>query len=163
MGESFMEVVRKLDLNDLEQMISLRIAIQDFTLAFMNKEGVILKKEELIEETKKYLEKHLNNNMHMFGVFVDDELIANCGFYIDEHFPTYCNREGLVGYICNVFTKEEYRGKGYQKKVFDVCLKFAKEMGIIEFKLYSRNENAISMYKSFGFTNCNNTFNLVIK
>lgn len=158
-----MEVVRRLNLDDLEQMISLRIELQEYDLIYVEDNQKILKKKDLIEKTKAYFERHLNNDLYMFGVFIDDELISNCGFFIDEHFPTFVNESGLVGYICNVFTKEKYRKKGYQKKVFDVCFRYAKEMGITNFKLNSRNKNAINMYKTFGFSISNSTYSFKVK
>lgn len=87
----------------------------------------------------------------MFGYFLDNTLIANCGFYVDSHFPTYSNPSGITGHICNVFTLSKYRNKGYQRKIFKVCLDYAKKMGITNFQLSSRNENAINMYRLYGF------------
>lgn len=156
-----MESIRKLDLNDLEQIVELRIAIQnfDFSIANMHKK---IDKDILEKETREYVTKNLNNTLYMFGLFIDSKLIANCGFYIDRHFPTYNNKSGVTGYICNVFTKEEYRNKGYQKKVFTKCLDYAKEIGIKKFKLSSINENAINMYKNFGFKANNHIYDLEV-
>lgn len=153
-----MEEIRKLDLNDLDQMTILRTAIQNYDLKYIDKDSIILTEEQLIEKTKEYLKSHLDKNLFMFGLFIDDELVANCGFYLDEHFPTYNNTNGYYGYICNVFTKEEHRGKGYQKKVFNECFEYAKTMGITSFKLSSKNEVAIAMYKSFGFKKIDNMY-----
>lgn len=153
-----MEVIRKLELSDLNQMLTMRIGIQDYDLPFLNINETKLNREELIEKTKSYIESHLNKNLHMYGYFIDEELVANCGFYVDEHFPTYDNPNGLLGYICNVFTKEEYRGKGYQKKLFGECINSGKEMGITKFKLSSINDKAINMYKAFGFKQVDNMY-----
>lgn len=153
-----METISKLNLNDLDQMLSLRIAIQNYDLKYINENEIILNESELIEETKKYFELHLNTSLFMFGAFINNELVANCGFYLDKPFPTYNNTNGYYGYICNVFTKEEYRGKGFQRKVFNECFKYAKEMGIISFKLSSKNKIAIKMYKSFGFKQIDNMY-----
>jgi len=158
-----MEVVRKLEMSDLEQMVELRVGIQDYSLRFMDLQQKKISSDDLKEKTKSYLKKHLNNSLYMFGVFIDDELIANCGFYIDERFPSYDNESGLVGYICNVFTKEKYRGRGFQKKVFDMCINYASKLGITSFKLRSRNEIAIKMYKYFGFISDNNIYSLKLK
>ena len=157
-----MEVVRKLVLDDLKQILLLRIAIQNYDLKYINNDEIILNQDQLIEKTKEYVVKNLDKNLFLFGLFIDDELVANCGFYLDEHFPTYKNKSGYLGYICNVFTKEEYRNKGYQKKVFAECLKYAKEIGITNFKLSSMNETAINMYKSFGFKRNQNTYSLKV-
>lgn len=151
-----MEQIRKLELSDLDQILLLRMQIQNYDLKYSN--STILNQKELEEKTLEYLKKSLNNNLFLFGYFIDDKLVANCGFYIDTHFPTYNNPSGIIGYICNVFTLEEYRNKGYQKKIFNVCFEYAKELGITNFKLDSRNENAIKMYQSFGFVNDNHIY-----
>lgn len=153
-----MEVIRKLNLTDLDQMVSLRLAIQNYDLKYINDNEIILDESTLIEKTKSYIETHLDKTLFMFGLFIGDELVANCGFYLDEHFPTYNNSNGYYGYICNVFTKEEHRGKGFQRKVFDECFEYAKEMGISSFKLSSKNEIAIKMYKFFGFKQIDNMY-----
>ena len=153
-----MEVVRQLNLDDLEQMINLRIKIQKYDLKYIDSNSIVLSQDELQKKTREYLKKSINNNLFMFGYFIDDKLVANCGFYVDKHFPTYNNPSGITGYICNVFTLEEYRNNGYQKKTFNVCFDYAKKMGITSFKLSSMNESAINMYKSFGFNNNNHTY-----
>lgn len=146
-----MEKLCKLELDNLDSMVDLRIGIQNYDAKFLDEKEVLISEDELREKTRDYLKKSLNNNLYMFGLFLDDKLIANCGFYIDSHFPTYNTPNGITGYICNVFTLEEYRGRGYQRKLFAVVLKYAQDMGIINFKLSSINAKAIKMYESFGF------------
>ena len=146
-----MGVIRKLDLSYLEDMVNLRIGIQNYDAQFLDEKDIILTEDELRESTRKYLAISLDNNLYMFGYFVDEVLVANCGFYIDRHFPTYNTPNGITAYMCNVFTLEEYRGRGYQRKIFEEALNYAKGLGIIAFKLSSINVNAIRMYESFGF------------
>ncbi len=147
-----METIKKLDLTNLDDMIDLRLGIQNYDAKFLDEQEILISEKELRERTRKYLMQSLNDNLHLFGYFIDDKLIANCGFYIDKHFPTYNTPNGITGYICNVFTLEEYRNKGYQRKLFQEVLASAKNMGIIYFKLSSINANAVKMYESFGFT-----------
>lgn len=147
-----MESLRKLELSDLEEMVNLRIGIQNYDARFLDEKAIVLSEDELREKSREYLTKSLNDNLYMFGYFVDNKLVANCGFYVDRHFPTYTTPNGITGYMCNVFTLEEYRGRGYQRKIFEEALKYAKSMDITNFKLSSINDKAIRMYKSFGFT-----------
>lgn len=159
-----MEVIRKLELEDLDDMVNLRIDIQNYDAKFLDDKEKLISEKELRERTCEYLKRNLNDNLFMFGLFLDDKLIANCGFYVDRHFPTYNTPNGIMGYICNVFTLEEYRKRGYQRKLFEYVLEYAKSMDIINFKLSSINENAIKMYSSFGFELNDHTFNFrVIK
>lgn len=57
---------------------------------------------------------------------------------------------GKTGTVLNVYTKPEYRKKGYAKKLITVMLEGAKTEGvsIIEFKA---TEDGYSLYKSVGF------------
>lgn len=158
-----MEVIRKLEIDDLDDMIMLRLGIQNYDLRDIEKKSILLNQDELEIKTKDYIKENLNKTLFMFGVIVDNELVANCGFYLDKHFPTYNNPSGMLGYICNVFTKEEYRNKGYQKKVFNYCFEYAKNIGITSFKLSSLNDNAINMYKKFGFKASDSTYTLKVQ
>lgn len=157
-----MKKIRKLELSDIEQIITLRIAIQKYDLRYDDDAKIILNDEELVNNTRKYLKECLNDNLFLFGFFIDDLLIANCGFYVDRHFPTYQNPSGITGYICNVYTLEEYRHKGYQRQVFDKCFAYAKELGITSFKLSSLNDIAINMYRDYGFTKSDHTYSLKV-
>lgn len=146
-----MEVIRKLEIDDIDNMILLRLDNQNYDLKYIDEKSTLINQNELEAKTKKYITENLNKTLFMFGLFIDEQLVVNCGFYLDKHFPTYDNPSGMVGYICNVFTKEEYRNKGYQKKVFNYCFEYVKDLGITKFKLSSLNELAINMYKQFGF------------
>lgn len=158
-----MESLRKLELSDLEEMVTLRIGIQNYDAQFLDDKDIILSEAELKEKSREYLRQNLNDTLYMFGYFVDNKLVANCGFYVDRHFPTYNTPNGITGYICNVFTLEEYRGRGYQRKTFEEALKYAKNLGITNFKLSSINEKAIRMYESYGFTLNNHMYSYMVE
>ncbi len=158
-----MEVIRKLEIDDLDDMIMLRLGIQNYDLRYIDEKSILLNPNELEIKTRDYIKENLNKTLFMFGVIVDNELVANCGFYLDRHFPTYNNSSGMLGYICNVFTREEYRNKGYQNKLFSFCFEYAKKMGITNFKLSSLNDTAINMYKKFGFKASDSTYELKVQ
>lgn len=68
-----------------------------------------------------------------------------------KEMPNMKNLTGEVAFVCSVFTKEEYRGNGYQKETFKMCMNYAKSLGIVRFELGTVNPKAIEMYKQFGF------------
>ena len=139
--------VRKLEKEDIEKIIPLRVALQIYDY-----EGNIgIEEKELEEKTRCFLEDNLNKDVYMFGTFVGDELVSICGLAIFKYFPDARNLSCKVGYITTVFTKEEYRQKGYQRMVFEKCLDFGKKLGIVEYKLSTKNPNAMKMYASRGF------------
>lgn len=158
-----MKNIRKLEFEDIIRMVDFRMQLQNFDLKDIDENAVLIDEKELYENTYKYLKNNLNQNLFMFGYFVDNELIANCGFILERHFPTYNNPTGLTAYICNVFTLEDYRGRGFQKGLFEFALNFAKSMDIIKFELASKNAKAINMYESFGFIKKNNYYEYNIR
>lgn len=140
--------VRKLEREDIEKIIPLRVALQLYDY-----DGDLgIEQKELEQKTRQFLEDNLNKDLFMFGTFVEEKLVSICGLIIFKYFPDASDLRCKVGYITSVFTIEEYRQKGYQRMVFEKCLNFAKELGIIRYKLSTKNPNAMKMYESMGFT-----------
>ena len=101
---------------------------------------------------QKYLIEHLNEDMIFFIEEQENHIIATCGLQIINYMPQ-CVKSGKEGYICDVFTLNEYRRKGIQTKLIGECIKFAKEQNLEILKLSSDNQEAISIYKKYGFEN----------
>ena len=68
--------VRKLEKEDIEKIIPLRIALQIYD----NKGNLGIEQKELEDKTKYFLENNIDQDLYMFGTFVDDELVSICGF-----------------------------------------------------------------------------------
>ena len=132
---------------DIEELSKLRIAQQKEDWDEEYPEG---EDERLYEVTKKYLIKHLNEDIIFFIEEQENHIIATCGLQIITYMPQ-CVESGKEGYICNVFTLREYRRKGIQTKLIDECIKFAKKQNLEILTLSSDNPEAISIYKKFGF------------
>ena len=107
-------------------------------------------KYDLVNTTKLYLEKHLNNDIYVFIEENNDDIIATCCLQIIEYLPQ-CNDNGKQGFICNVYTEPKYRKKGVQTKLLNEVIEYAKENNLCELDLSTDSEVAISLYKKFGF------------
>lgn len=139
--------VKRLGKNNIEEIIPLRIALQK--VDFENNLGI---EEKILEDrTRKFLNENLDKELYMFGVYVDNNLVSICGLTIFKYFPQADDLSCKVGYITSVYTKDEYRRNGYQKKVFLECLKLGETLGIKRFKLSTKNPIAMKMYESVGF------------
>lgn len=147
-----MDGVRKLEQEDIIKMLPLRLSLQKFDQKYMDTAKICIDEKGLEERTKNYLQENLNKNIYMFGFFKEEELVSLCGFYVFRGFPTYTNPSGQIAHMASVYTKESHRRRGHQKETFAYALSYAEKMGITKFELDSGNEEAISMYKSFGFT-----------
>ncbi len=152
-------MVEKLGINHISDIIELRIELQNNDKKYY-KNSIIISEEKLVSQTKNYIINNLNKNLFLFGYIINNRIVSICGFYLDEHFPTYANESGKIAYVCNVYTRVNYRQKGYQRKCFEYCLKYAKSKNINYFKLDSVNEIAIEFYKKYGFQKVNNMYSL---
>lgn len=130
---------------DIEELINLRILQQKDEWQEEYED-----KNNLKEITKSYLNKHLNNDIYFFVVRENNKIVATCGLQIIEQLPQ-CNNNGLMGYICNVFTRKEYRKRGIQTNLLNKCIDFANKKDVKMIQLSTDNPEAISIYKKIGF------------
>ena len=105
----------------------------------------------LINRTREFLKENLNKDLSMYGVYVEDELVSICGLTIFKYFPQANDLSCKVEYITCVYTKEKFRQNGYQKMVFEKCIRLGEKLGIKRFKLSTKNPIAMKMYKQYGF------------
>lgn len=141
--------VRKLNIENIEEIIPLRINLQknDF------KNNLEISEKFLINATREFLNMNLNNDLFMYGTYVQNKLVSICGLSIFKYFPQADDLSCKVGYITCVYTKDNYRNNGYQKMVFDECINYGKTLGIKRFKLSTKNPIAMKMYEKYGFHN----------
>ena len=137
--------MRKANKNDIDKIVQIRIKQQkdDWKDEYVDKYN-------LLKITKTYMKKYLNNNNYAFIEEKDDDIIAICCLQIVEYMPQ-CNDNGKYGYICNVYTSDEFRNKGIQTKLLEKVINFAKENDLCELNLSTDSEEAISIYKKLGF------------
>ena len=125
--------------------------LTDLRLAYLQEDlGVITNKELIQESLPGYYEKHLNKDLMVY-VARDDEDIVSCAFLLIVEKPMSPSFiTGKTGTVLNVYTKPEYRNKGYAKKLMTMMLEdaTAQDVSIIELKA---TEDGYSLYKSVGF------------
>lgn len=125
--------------------------LTDLRLAYLQEDlGVITDKQLIQESLPGYYEKHLNKDLMVY-VARDDEDIIACAFLLiveKPMSPSYIT--GKTGTVLNVYTKPEYRNKGYAKKLMTMMLEeaTAQDVSVIELK---STEDGYSLYKSVGF------------
>ena len=125
--------------------------LTDLRLAYLQEDlGVITDKELIQESLPGYYEKHLNKDLMVY-VARDEEDIVSCDFLLIVEKPMSPSFiTGKTGTVLNVYTKPEYRNKGYAKKLMTMMLEdaTAQDVSIIELKA---TEDGYSLYKSVGF------------
>lgn len=125
--------------------------LTDLRLAYLQEDlGVITNKELIQESLPGYYEKHLNKDLMVY-VARDDEDIVACAFLLIVEKPMSPSFiTGKTGTALNVYTKPEYRNKGYAKKLMTMMLEdaTAQDVSVIELK---STEDGYLLYKSVGF------------
>ena len=97
-----------------------------------------------------YYEKHLNKDLMVYGARNEKDIVS-CAFLLIVEKPMSPSFiTGKTGTVLNVYTKPEYRKKGYAKKLMNMMLEDAKaeNVSIIELKA---TEDGYSLYRSVGF------------
>ena len=125
--------------------------LTDLRLAYLQEDlGVITDKQLIQESLPGYYEKHLNKDLMVY-IARDDEDIVACAFLLIVEKPMSPSFiTGKTGTALNVYTKPEYRNKGYAKKLMTMMLEdaTAQDVSVIELK---STEDGYLLYKSVGF------------
>lgn len=136
----------KATIEDIGVLTDLRIAYLNEDLGVISNENLELMQASL----PSYYEKHLNKDL-MAYVARDEMDIVSCAFLLIVEKPMSPSFiTGKTGTVLNVYTKPDYRKKGYAKKLITTMLEDAKAEGlsIIELKA---TDDGYSLYKSVGF------------
>lgn len=134
---------------DIEELVNMRIEQQkdDWREQYEDK-------FDLYKVTYDYMKIHLNKDLITLVYEIDSNIVASCSMQIIKYLPQ-CNDNGIQGWICNVFTKKEERGKGIQTKLLKKILQIGTQYNIMEFSLRAditqENGIAIHIYKKLGF------------
>jgi GNAT superfamily N-acetyltransferase len=141
--------VRKAGLEDVEEVIRLRIALIRST------GHVVAHSEEertLVEDTRAYLARALpSGRFHAWLAEAGGRAVASSGVVPFERPPNPNNRLGLELYILNMFTEPEWRGRGLARALFAEVMRFAREQGAGRVWLHATPDGR-PLYESEGFT-----------
>lgn len=140
-------MIRKLDINDIDSYCNLRVAM------LLSDKSVSYNKEELVLQTREYYENYINKTLFIFGYIENEEIVSVATYEVLKRLPTpkINNLNSDIAYVCSIYTKEEFRNRGYSKLLLNEVINDAKKRGLTRFKLSSHNEIAIKMYEKFGF------------
>ena len=127
--------------------------LTDLRIAYLNEDLGVISDEnlELMKSTlPSYYTKHLNKELMVY-VAKDGEKIVSCAFLLIVEKPMSPSFiTGKTGTVLNVYTKPDYRKKGYAKKLMTMMLEDTKAEGVSIVELKA-TEDGYSLYKSVGF------------
>jgi ribosomal protein S18 acetylase RimI-like enzyme len=128
---------------DIPQLIELR-------KKQLNDEG-LTSTNNIDIELHNYFEVSLRDGSFISWIAVEgDTIVATSGICFYQLPPTYSNPTGRIAYVTNMYTRNEYRGKGIASDLLKLVVSEAKEQGYKFVRLHASKQGA-SVYKRFGF------------
>ncbi len=146
--------IRELTIDNLEEYLDLRVKMLS-----ENKEVGCYDIAKVKDQTRDYYIENINKSLIIFGMFENDRIVAVTSLEIIKRLPTpkINNTNSVVGYICGVYTCEEYRRQGISKELVIKALDYGRNRGITRFKLTTHNPVAVKIYEDLGFKHDENT------
>lgn len=139
---------RKADLNDLDDLVRLRI---EFLKEVQPIETHQYSEENLQKSLHDYLSEALRTDNFVAWVAEhENKIIATSGLCFFQITPGFTLIDGKIAYILNIYTLREWRGKGVGKTVFNHILQEAISRGYKRISLHATNEGR-PVYEKFGF------------
>lgn len=139
-------VIDKASEKEISGLVELRIAYLKEDLGTISEADLQRMKEVLPQ----YFRKHLNRDLFVYVAKEAEEILA-CAFLLVVEKPmSPAFMTGKTGTVLNVYTKPEYRKKGYAKQLMNALLEDAKknELSVVELKA---TEDGYHLYKAVGF------------
>ena len=139
-------VFEKADASRIGQLVDLR-------LAYLAEDGGALTPEDaarIRRDLPGYFRNHLNRGLIGF-VAREGETLAACALLLiveKPMSPAFIN--GRTGTVLNVYTRPEYRRRGYARRLMEMLMAEAKarELCVVELKA---TEMGAALYRSMGF------------
>lgn len=132
--------------DDIAELVSLRIAYLEEDSGNLDKDILL----SIASDLHDYFAKHLNNDIFVY-VARNQQGIVACAFLLVIEKPmSPAFITGKTGTVLNVYTRPEYRHKGYARRLMKMLLDdaAAKNLSNIELKA---TDAGYDLYKSLGF------------
>lgn len=140
-------IYRSAILKDIPQLVKLRKLMQCEVNIFDPSEVTT----EFVAAIEEYFLKSLNDQSYYSAVAeVDGNLIAANGLVIYKKPPSITGPSGLVGYVTNVYTLPEFRGRGIAGELMKILIQFAKNANVAKLHLGATKAGR-SVYERVGF------------
>lgn len=147
--------------DNIEDIVTLRVEMQieDWNTT-LNKDFSCYA-EPFAEITRNHIQDKLNKSIFFAIMYYGDKPIAMCALEELSELPqiTVCTEDnGRHGCLVSVYTKPEYRGKGYQQEVLKYLLDYAKKENFNDITLTTNTPDAAHIYEKAGFKLISNKY-----
>lgn len=114
---------------NIDDIVSLRVKMQVEDWNFTLHKDFSVYADRFYDITKNYVKERLNQSLYFAMMYLEDNPVAMCGLEETAELPqiTVCTeRSGRHGCMVSVYTRPEYRCRGYQQETIKYLLNFAK-------------------------------------
>lgn len=139
--------IRKAELSDLDLLLKWRMTVLREVFSIPADRPT----DELERENRRYYETALPDGAHI-ACFArsGDEIVGCGGVCVYRELPSPDNPNGYCGYIMNVYTSPEYRGRGVGRKVVNWLIEQSRKRGVKKIYLEA-SESGYPLYQKMGF------------
>jgi GNAT superfamily N-acetyltransferase len=140
-------VFRLATLSDLPQLVELRVLMQKEVNNPSEKESG----SAYVQSVTHYFERNLRNESYVSAVaVVDGKLVSANGLVVYSKPPSVTGGTGQVGYVTNVYTLPEWRGRGIAGELMKLVVEHARSNGVDKLHL-GATDSGKGVYKRVGF------------
>ena len=132
---------------DVQQLVELRILMQVEVNGLTNMDVTTTYLDKVID----YFEGLVGTDEYSSVIALEDEyIIAAAGVCFYKKPPSIDGGSGVVGYVTNVYTRKDYRGRGISTQLMRELNDLARKKRVDKLHLGSTGEG-VSVYKSVGY------------
>jgi ribosomal protein S18 acetylase RimI-like enzyme len=140
-------VFRFATIEDVDQLTHLRILMQSEVSG--NDPAAV--KADYRKKVRDYFSEELRSGNLIGAVAeLDQELIAANGVVVYKKPPSILSNSATFGYVTNVYTRPDWRGKGIAKTLLEMVISDSRTRKIDKLHL-SSTEIGLPLYKNMGF------------
>ena len=152
--------VRRLGLSELELLLSLRMEVLAQVFSAERQEMSERAWNTLRENNRRYYLAELERGGHIACVAEIENSIAGCGgVCLYDEMPSPDNPSGKCAYLMNIYTRENFRGRGVASAVCEWLIAQAEIRSAGKIYLES-TDVAKSLYATIGFAEMENYLKL---
>lgn len=137
--------VETADSTDINELVQMRIDYLTEDYGSLTE----IQSEKIRNQLPVYYQNHLNKDLFVY-VVKPEKIVSCCFLLVSEKpaNPSFIN--GRTGTVLNVYTKPEFRKKGFAGKIMEFLISEAKKMNLDSIELKA-TDNGYNLYKSVGF------------
>lgn len=118
---------------------------------------------DLYETLRQFFEEKIADGSFVSWIAVDNgEIVATSGLSFVQKPPYYSNPTGKIGVLSSMYTKPEFRRRGFAKKLLDIQIGEAKAYGCGKVEL-TASPMGMLLYRDFGFVHNSSFVQYVIE